>query len=199
MVRIVQRINERSTKPGRCSRPSARRYAQRRGRGGPVSWRRNTRPWLPASQAARGQAVRMGTMTRQEAIDFISVGSRTGKLATASPTGKPHVAPVWFVVDGDALVFTTGEGTLKGRNLRSNPHAAVTVDVSEYPYDFVVVRGSVSLERQAPDLLAWTTRIAERYVPARLAPVYGERNAVDSELLCRLSIGRISGALAIAL
>ena len=141
----------------------------------------------------------MGTMTRQEAIDFISVGSRTGKLATASPTGKPHVAPVWFVVDGDDLVFTTGEETVKARNLRTNRHAAMTVDVSEYPYDFVVVRGSVTLQRQAPDLLAWTTRIAERYVPARLASDYGKRNAVDSELLCRLAIDRISGALDIAL
>jgi len=138
-------------------------------------------------------------MTRQEAIDFISVGSRTGKLATASPTGKPHVAPVWFVVDGDDLVFTTGEGTVKGRNLRANPYAALTVDVSEYPYDFAVVRGSVDLQLQAPDLLAWTTRIAERYVPARLAPDYGKRNAVDSELLCRLRIDRIGGVLDIAL
>jgi len=108
-------------------------------------------------------------MTRQEAIDFISVGSRTGKLATASPSGRPHVAPVWFVVDGNDLVFTTSEGTVKGRNLRTNPYAAVTVDVSEYPYAFAVVRGSVTVELQAPDLLAWTTRIAERYVPARLA------------------------------
>jgi PPOX class probable F420-dependent enzyme len=140
----------------------------------------------------------MATMTRQEAYDFISVGTRTGKLATASPTGKPHVAPVWFVLDGDDLVFTTGEGTVKGRNLLANPQAALTVDVSEYPYDFAVVRGPVTLERQASDLLAWTTKIAERYVPARLAPDYGKRNAVDDELLCRLRIERISGALDIA-
>jgi PPOX class probable F420-dependent enzyme len=138
-------------------------------------------------------------MTRQEAIDFICVGSRTGKLATASPSGKPHVAPVWFVVEGDDLLFTTAEQTVKGRNLRANPHAALTVDVSEYPYAFAVVRGPVTLERQAPDLLAWTTRIAERYVPARLAPDFGKRNAVDGEALCRLHIGSISGALDIAL
>ena len=138
-------------------------------------------------------------MTRQEALDFIGMGSRTGKLATASPSGKPHVAPVWFVVDGDDLVFTTSEGTVKGRNLRANPHAAVTVDVSEYPYAFAVVRGSVTLELRAPDLLAWTTRIAERYVPARLATDFGKRNAVDSEALCRLHIGHLSGAVDIAL
>jgi PPOX class probable F420-dependent enzyme len=138
-------------------------------------------------------------MTRQDAIDFISVGSRTGKLATASPTGMPHVAPIWFLVDGEDLVFTTGEDTVKGRNLRVNPHAALTVDVSEYPYDFVVVRGTVSLDGRPPDLLDWTTRLAERYVPARRAREYGERNAVEGELLCRLRMERVSGALDIAL
>lgn len=84
-------------------------------------------------------------------------------------------------------------------DLQTNPYAALMVDVSEYPYTFAVVRGPVSLERQASDLLAWTTRIAERYVPARLAPDFGKRNAVDGEALCRLRIDRISGALDIAL
>lgn len=138
-------------------------------------------------------------MTRLESIDFLSVGSRTGRLATASPTGEPHVAPVWFVLDGDDLVFTTNEATVKGRNLRANPRAALTVDVSEYPYAFVAVRGPVSLEAHAADLLAWTTRIAERYVPAARARDYGERNAVDGEMLCRLRIQRISGISDIAL
>lgn len=138
-------------------------------------------------------------MTRQDAIDFLELGSRTGKLATASATGAPHVAPVWFLVDGEDLVFTTNENTVKGRNLRANPHAALSVDVSEYPYSFVVVRGPVSLDGNAVDLLAWTTRIAERYVPTRRAPEYGERNAVDGELLCRLRVERIHGALDVAL
>jgi PPOX class probable F420-dependent enzyme len=138
-------------------------------------------------------------MTRSEAIDFLSVGSRTGRLATASTAGDPHVAPVWFVVDGDELVFTTNEATVKGRNLRANPRAALTVDVSEYPYDFVVVRGPVTLDGGAADLLEWTTRIAERYVPARRAPEYGKRNAVDGEMLCRLRIDKISGQADIAL
>ncbi|MEU4221567.1 PPOX class F420-dependent oxidoreductase [Actinoplanes sp. NPDC026623] len=141
----------------------------------------------------------MAAMTRQDAMDFLSMGSRTGKLATASPAGLPHVAPIWFVVDGDDLVFNTGEQTVKGRNLRANPRAALTVDVSEYPYDFAVVRGTVSLELRAPDLLEWATKIAERYVPARLAPGFGKRNAVDGELLCRLRIERVSGAADIAL
>jgi PPOX class probable F420-dependent enzyme len=138
-------------------------------------------------------------MLRTEAMRFLADGTRTGKLATASVTGAPHVAPLWFVVDGDHLVFTTGIGTVKGRNLLENPRAALTVDLSEFPYDFVVVRGEVAAVQRAPDLLEWAVRIAERYVPPGRAEAYGKRNAVPEELLCRLRIERIVGEKDIAL
>jgi PPOX class probable F420-dependent enzyme len=138
-------------------------------------------------------------MNISEAMRFLAEGTRTGKLATASAGGAPHVAPVWFVVDGDHLVFTTGAGTVKGRNLAENPRAALTVDTMEYPFTFVVVRGPVVLTERAPDLLDWTTKIAERYVPIERAPDFGRRNAVEDELLCRLRLERIVGERDIAL
>jgi PPOX class probable F420-dependent enzyme len=137
-------------------------------------------------------------MTRDEAMRFLVEGTRTGTLATASATGDPHVAPVWFVVAGDDVVFTTGEHTVKGRHLFANGRAALSVDVAEFPYSFVVVRGPVSLDENAPDMLAWSTRIAERYVPPGQARSYGERNAVSGELLCRLRIEKITGVADIA-
>ncbi|MFC7480431.1 pyridoxamine 5'-phosphate oxidase family protein [Luedemannella flava] len=45
------------------------------------------------------------TMTDAQWRAFVSEGTRTGKLATAGP---PHVVPVWFVLDGDDVLFTTG-------------------------------------------------------------------------------------------
>jgi nitroimidazol reductase NimA-like FMN-containing flavoprotein (pyridoxamine 5'-phosphate oxidase superfamily) len=55
-------------------------------------------------------------MSRQQALDFLTSGARTGKLATASPSGTAHVVPVWFVMDGDDVVFATGYESLKGRH-----------------------------------------------------------------------------------
>ncbi len=141
----------------------------------------------------------MTKMTRDDAFTFISAGTRTGSLATASPTGKPHVAPVWFVVDGDDIVFNTGATTVKGRNLAANPRAAMTVDEAVYPYTFVVVRGPVLIDVAAPDLRYWATQIAERYVPSGQAEAFGERNAVDGELLVRLRIEHIAGERGVAL
>jgi PPOX class probable F420-dependent enzyme len=109
------------------------------------------------------------------------------------------VAPVWFVVDADDLVFTTGDQTVKGRQLRANPQAALSVDVDVYPYSFVVVRGRVSWDPSAPDLLEWSTRIAARYVPAGQADAFGRRNAVPGELLCRLHMEHVTGVADIAL
>jgi|RhiMetdeSRZDD1v2_1073273.scaffolds.fasta_scaffold2516881_1 PPOX class probable F420-dependent enzyme len=141
----------------------------------------------------------MNVMTRAEAVAFLAEGNRTGKLATASRVGVPHVAPVWFVVDGDDIVFTTGAQTLKGRNLTENPLAALTVDAVEFPHTFVVVRGPVSIDETLSELLAWATLIAERYVPAGRAEEYGRRNGVPGELLCRLHMQRIRAERDIAL
>lgn len=138
-------------------------------------------------------------MTRDEAMAFLAEGKRTGKLATASPGGAPHVAPVWFVVDAFDLVFTTSAHTLKGRNLRANPRAALTVDAEEFPHSFVVVRGPVSIDETLSELLAWATLIAERYVPAGRAEEYGRRNGVPGELLCRLHMEHGRGERDIAL
>jgi len=41
--------------------------------------------------------------------DFLTSKPRTGKLATTRRTGAPHVAPIWFDLDGDEIVFTTAE------------------------------------------------------------------------------------------
>jgi 1,4-dihydroxy-2-naphthoyl-CoA synthase len=47
-------------------------------------------------------------MTDEELREFLSHGTRTAKLATVSPNGAPHAMPVWFVLDGDQLVFEIG-------------------------------------------------------------------------------------------
>lgn len=77
--------------------------------------------------------------------------------------------------------------------------SASSPDVEEFPYVFVVVRGAVDVDEHAADLLACSTRLAERYVPADQAAEYGKRNAVDSEMLCRLRIDRWTGYRDIAL
>jgi nitroimidazol reductase NimA-like FMN-containing flavoprotein (pyridoxamine 5'-phosphate oxidase superfamily) len=48
-------------------------------------------------------------MTDEEWRAFVSHGTRTGKLSTVRADGSPHVAPIWFLLDGDDVVFNTGK------------------------------------------------------------------------------------------
>ena len=52
------------------------------------------------------------------------------RFATASPSGRPDVAPVVFELDGDDIV-TSGfdiQKTVRYRNVRANPRATIVID-----------------------------------------------------------------------
>src|SRR4051794_25984223 len=140
----------------------------------------------------------MRNMDAAEARAFLASGARTAKIATSSPKGRPHVAPVWFIVDGDDLVFITTATSAKGRHLHANPRAAVAVEDDAFPYAFVVARGSVTLDDEPSDRLEWATRIASRYVPDRAAE-FGARNDAQGETLVRLRLERVFGQVELAL
>jgi PPOX class probable F420-dependent enzyme len=125
-------------------------------------------------------------MTDEQARAFLAKGTRTGKLATVRADGRPHVAPVWFIVDGDDLVFMTGAETLKGKSLLRDPRASLVVDLEEPPYAFVLAEGTVTITRDPAQMLPLSIAIARRYVDAERAEDFGRRNAVEGELLVRL-------------
>ncbi len=132
----------------------------------------------------------MQEMTAEEYRGFMLDHARTATLATVRADGSPHVAPIWFDLDGDTVVFTTGETTLKARNMRRDPRVSLGVDDQEPPFAFVLVEGRAELAAD-PDLLHWATRIAGRYMGEDLAESYGRRNAVPGELLVRVAPTRI--------
>lgn len=123
-------------------------------------------------------------MSDDERRAFLSAGTRTGHLATTRDDGRPHVAPVWFVLDGDDLVFMTSATSVKGRNLAATGRAAVSVDDARPPYSFVMVEGTVTLSDDLDEMWPWALAISERYTDD--AEGYARRNAVEGEVLVRL-------------
>ncbi len=141
----------------------------------------------------------MQTMTEQQARDFLAAGTRTAKLATVREDGRPHVAPIWFVLDDDGtLVFTTGADTVKGRGLQRHPAVCLCVDDETPPFAFVMVDGNAETSEDAEDLLDWAVRIGTRYMGADRGEEYGRRNAVPGELLVRVTPSRIVARAGIA-
>jgi PPOX class probable F420-dependent enzyme len=133
----------------------------------------------------------MKSMGDVEIKDFLSAGTRTGKLATVRADGRPHVAPIWFVLDGDEVVFNTWHESVKAANMLREPQVSLCVDEEVAPYAFVILEGTVEISENPRDRLLWATKIARRYMGAELAQVYGERNAVDGELIVRLHPNKI--------
>ena len=132
------------------------------------------------------------SMTKTETEAFLLHGSRTGKLAWVSKDGRPQVAPIWFVLDGDDIVFMTGKESGKARALVRTGRASMVVDLEEPPYAFVKIDGSVTVTQNDPDLLAWSTKIGGRYMGEDRAEEFGKRNATEDEVLLRLTPDRVT-------
>jgi PPOX class probable F420-dependent enzyme len=130
-------------------------------------------------------------MTPGEIRSFMLHGTRTAKVATAMPDGQPHVMPVWFVLDGDQVVFTTGADSVKGRNLRRDPRIALVVDDEKPPYAFVHLRGRAKISEDRDELRRFATEIGSRYMGKDRAEEFGRRNAVPGEILVRVEPARI--------
>lgn len=126
-------------------------------------------------------------MTTEEYREFLLGDVRTATLATVRADGRPHAAPIWYHLDGEAFVFMTGRDTVKGRNLRRDGRLSLCIDDERPPFHFVIVEGVATLSDGDPDLLHWATRIGGRYMGEHQAEAFGRRNAVPGELLVRVT------------
>jgi PPOX class probable F420-dependent enzyme len=135
-------------------------------------------------------------MSDVELLAFLTVGPKhTGKLATVRVDGRPHVAPIWFVVDASTagsdspigdLVFNTGANTLKGKCLRRDPRVALCVDDERPPHSFVMIDGVATISEELDDVAYWAAIIGGHYMGAERAEEFGKRNGVPGELLVRV-------------
>lgn len=133
-----------------------------------------------------------------DVVEFLTAGTRTGMLGYLASDGRPLVAPVWFIVDGDQLVFNTARGTAKGKALQRDPRVVLTVDDPHPPFSFVQVQGTAKLGEDPAELLAIATRIGGRYMGADRAEEFGRRNGVAGELVVRVTPTKVIKAFDIA-
>lgn len=63
---------------------------------------------------------------------------RFGVLATVGPDGSPHQTVMWYVLDGDEVLFNTARGRVKPDNLSHDPRVSLMVEDS---YRYVRLTG----------------------------------------------------------
>jgi PPOX class probable F420-dependent enzyme len=72
-------------------------------------------------------------------------GPHTGVLTTLQLDGSPHSAPVWFLLDGDDVLFSTTIGKRKLRNVAHDPRATFVVYDPANEMSYVEVRGTITV------------------------------------------------------
>ncbi|MGH9250036.1 MAG: PPOX class F420-dependent oxidoreductase [Acidimicrobiales bacterium] len=102
-------------------------------------------------------------------------------LTTLNPDGSPQSSVVWVRRDGDDLLMSTIRGRLKTRNMERDPRVTVCGYDPGDPFQYVEVRGTVTLVDEGGDALIdelnrkytggpWTVRPGEIRVVVRLTP-----------------------------
>lgn len=131
----------------------------------------------------------MSGLTEEQRAFLLGAPGRphTAKVATVRADGRPHVAPVWYDLDGDTIVFNTGEDTVKGRNLRRDPRVSISIDDEAPPFTFLLIDGVATFSSDPAELREWAGRIGGRYMGADRADEYGARNGVPGELIVRVT------------
>lgn len=102
-------------------------------------------------------------------------------LATVRPDGRPHLAAVWFLWDGETILIFSRPNQ-KMRNLRANANVALSLDGTDTGEDVVTIegiaelppRGSVTVE-MAPYAEKYAAKLREMgWTPHSMAQSYTE-------------------------
>jgi PPOX class probable F420-dependent enzyme len=69
-------------------------------------------------------------------------------LATLEPDGQPQLSVLWVKRDGNDVLMSTVAGRRKQRNLAREPRATVLLYPIGNPYNYLEVRGSVTMTEE---------------------------------------------------
>jgi PPOX class probable F420-dependent enzyme len=113
--------------------------------------------------ASRREQIRM---TDAELQDFLAE-QKIVSVATIGPNGRPHLVPLWYVVDGRDLRGWTYAKSQKAKNLERDPHATLQI---EDGVDYQELRGvmfecDVEVENDPEKVADYGMALFKRYGP----------------------------------
>ena len=96
---------------------------------------------------------------------------RFAVVGTMNPDGGPHLAVMWYLLDGDDIIVNSAQGRIKDRNLAADPRMSLLV---EDGYRWLRVDGRARIEHDQAITHADIRRLAARY--------YGDERKVDEAM-----------------
>ena len=120
------------------------------------------------------------TLTDEEMQTFFEE-ERVVTLATIGPSGRPHLMPLWYVVDKGLITGWTFAKSQKVRNLERLPQATLQIEAGRDRYHElrgVMLECDVEILRDQADVEAIGLALARRYTGlAPGAPISDEARA----------------------
>ena len=117
---------------------------------------------------------------------------RFAVVGTTNPDGSPHLAVMWYLLDGDDIVVNSAQGRFKDRNLAQDPRMSVVV---EDEYRWIRIDGRARIEHDQAITREDIRRLASRYYrdEQKVAAAMRDNFSRQHRITYRLSIDRIAG------
>jgi PPOX class probable F420-dependent enzyme len=113
---------------------------------------------------------------------------RFGALATVEPDKAPHLTVMWYLLDGDEIMFNTARGRRKPENLARDGRVALLVADG---YTFVRVTGRAVESATGEAAMNDIHRLAVRYDGEESAARQMARFRTMERVSYRMRIGRV--------
>ena len=117
---------------------------------------------------------------------------RFAVVGTKNPDGSPHLAVMWYLLDGDDIVVNSAQGRVKDRNLAADPRMSVLVADG---YRWIRIDGRARIEHDQTIAHADIRRLAARYYEDERKVDESVRNNFSKQhrITYRLPTQRIAG------
>ena len=117
---------------------------------------------------------------------------RFAVVGTKNPDGSPHLAVMWYLLDGDDIVVNSAQGRIKDRNLAADPRMSVLV---EDGYRWIRIDGRAKIEHDQKIAQADIRRLAARYYEDERRVEESVKNNFGKQhrITYRLPIRRVAG------
>ena len=117
---------------------------------------------------------------------------RFAVVGTKNPDGSPHLAVMWYLLDGDDIVVNSAQGRIKDRNLVADPRMSVLV---EDGYRWIRIDGRAKIEHDQKIAQADIRRLAARYYEDERRVEESVKNNFGKQhrITYRLPIRRVAG------
>ena len=117
---------------------------------------------------------------------------RFAVVGTRNLDGSPHLAVMWYVLDGDDIVVNSAQGRIKDRNLAEDPRMSVLIPDG---YRWLRIDGRARIEHDQAITHEDIRRLATRYYAneRKVADAMRSTFSKQHRITYRLPIRRVAG------